>query len=71
MIFATTCVTIKMAGEGREGWIWLSHGSVLSPIEILIAFPPLSDPTSVSSARIVVEDDVPDVDNYDQPKLSY
>ena len=40
-------------------------------VEILIAFPPLSDPTSVSSARIVVEDDVPDVDNYDQPKLSY
>ena len=49
MIFATTCVTIKMAGDGREGWLWLSHGSVLSPIEILIAFPPLSDPTSVSS----------------------
>ena len=60
-----------MAGDGREGWLWLSHGSVLSPIEILIAFPPLSDPTSVSLARIVVDDDVLDIYNYDQPKLSY
>ena len=68
MIFATTCVTIKMAGDGREGWLWLSHGSVLSPIEILIAFPPLSDPIRFSSAEIVVDDDVPIVDNYDQPK---
>ena len=34
----------------------------------MIAFPPLSDPTSVSSARIVVDDDVPDVDNDDQPR---
>ena len=40
MILPKTCVTIKMAGDGREGWLWLSHGSVLSPIEILIAFPP-------------------------------
>ena len=71
MIFATTCVTIKMAGDGWEGWLWLSHGSVLSPIEILIAFPPLSDPKRVSSAHIVVDDDVPDVDNDNQPKLSY
>ena len=37
-------------------------------VEILIAFPPLSDPTSVSSARIVVDYDVLDVDNDDQPR---
>ena len=64
-------MTIKMAGDGREGWLWLSHGSVLSPIEILIAFPPPSDPTRVFPARLVVDDDVLNVDFDDQPKLSY
>ena len=68
MILAKTCVTIKMAGDGREGWLWLSHGSVLSPIEILIAFPPPSNSKRVSPARIVVDDDVPNVDYDDQPR---